>query len=194
MITPNQEYRLGRKSLIVSSMKNVFIAIVIFIVALFLSAASKIFISTGNTLVNGFAQADSVNVLDITPFVFIGISMIFVLSFLIFVVGLLISWLSYQNFTFNFQEFDIKLKKGILNIEQTSIPYRQAQDVDVDRGIWYRFFGVSRLVITTAGHDESGGHEETEIVFDPVDKDIADEMQSMLQARIGVQVVEEEKS
>lgn len=192
MIIPNKEYRLGTRSFMVSSLRNVFAAIVMFLVAIFLSAMSGIFISTGNSLFESYSPSTGGNIIDITPYVFMAISLIFFLSFLIFIVGLIISWLSYENFTFNFKEFEIRLKKGIINKEEVSIPYHQAANVHVDRNLLYQLFGVSRLVINTDGVDDSGSGEE-EATFDPIDKRLAEQMQALLQSRIGVQIVEQKK-
>ncbi|MEI8338088.1 MAG: PH domain-containing protein [bacterium] len=191
MISPNHEYHLGIKSFIVSSLRNVFAAIVMFFVGIFLSIVSSFFIQTINMLING-QESNSGSTFDSTNLVFLGISLIFLLSFLIFVVGLIIGWLSYINFTFNLKDYEIKLKKGILNKEEISIPYHQAVDVHVDRDILYRLFGVSRLVINTAGEDDTGSGAE-EATFDPIDREIAEEMQKMLQSRIGVLITEEKK-
>ncbi|MFA6463966.1 MAG: PH domain-containing protein [Candidatus Paceibacterota bacterium] len=191
MLTINREYHLGIKSFIVSSLRNVFGAIVMFFVALFLSIVSGFFIQIINTLING-QETSGGSTFNSAPLVFLGISLIFLLSFTIFIVGLIISWLSYINFTFNLKDLEIKLKKGILNKEEISIPYHQATDVHVDRDIMYRLFGVSRLVINTAGEDDTGTGRE-EATFDPIDKEIAEQLQIMLQPRIGVLITEERK-
>ncbi|MEI6478981.1 MAG: PH domain-containing protein [bacterium] len=191
MIIQNQEHHLGIRSFFVSSYKNTFVAVMIFIIAIFLSAASSFFISYGNTLVNKYQQSNGGNAIDISPFVFMGLSIIFVLSFVAFVIGVFVSWLNYMDFTFTFKEFEIRVKRGILNIEEISIPYHQASNIRIDRDIMYRLFGVSRLVISTAGHEDPG--EEEEATFDPIDKDLAEEMQAMLQSRTGIQIVQERK-
>ena len=189
MITPNKEYRLGAKSFMVSSLKNVFAAIVIFFVAVFLSAMSGVFITTGNNLFSNYSQLNGGNIIDIGPYVFMALSLVFFLSFVVFVVGLIISWLSYENFTFSFKEFELKIKRGILNKTEISIPYHQAADVHVDRNLLYQLFGVSSLIIDTDGI--SGSKNDGQVIFDPIDKEVAEQMQSLLQSRVGVQIIEE---
>ncbi len=193
MIIPNFEHHLGIKSLIISCFRSTFPGVVLFFIAIFLSAVSGPFIITLNGLINNYEQSNGGSNFDCTPIVFGVISFIFILSFLTFIINLIISWLRYENFTFNFREFEIKLKRGILNIEEISIPYHQASNVHVDRDILYRLFGVSRLVINTTGHEDSGNTWEEEATFDPIDKGLAEEMQSMLQSRVGVQIVQQKK-
>lgn len=59
--------------------------------------------------------------------------------------------------------------------------------------MYYRNYTISRLVIITAGEDDNKGAmgESTDSVFDPIDADIAEEIRSLLQKKIGVQIVED---
>ena len=85
------------------------------------------------------------------------------------------------------------MRHGILNRRENSIPYRQIQDVDTEQGILYRLFGLSRLVIITAGHEEGGEKGDAEVWLEPINTNIAEEIQEQLEREIGVQVVEGEK-
>lgn len=68
------------------------------------------------------------------------------------------------------------------------------QDINIDRPLVYRILGVSRVVIDSAGHEEFGeSRSETDIVLEPIDEKLAREIRDMLQRRIGVQIVEDEK-
>jgi uncharacterized membrane protein YdbT with pleckstrin-like domain len=114
-----------------------------------------------------------------------------------FLLTLLTSWLIYVNYTFCLDEDALKIKRGIFAREEIAIPYRQIQDVDVEQDFSYRAFGVSRLVILTAGHeDEKGqGGDEAEGVLPTIDSVLAERLQSQLLLRANVQtVVEEPKS
>jgi uncharacterized membrane protein YdbT with pleckstrin-like domain len=116
-----------------------------------------------------------------------------IVALLACIVGLIIAKLQYSNYTFTFEEFDLKLKRGIVSTTTVSIPYRQMQDVDVERNILHQMTGTSRVVIDSAGHEEKDEHNETDIILDPIDKETADEIRLMLQRKIGVQVVEGER-
>jgi uncharacterized membrane protein YdbT with pleckstrin-like domain len=84
----------------------------------------------------------------------------------------------------------MKMRRGVTNQRVISIPYRQIQAVNVVRSLAYRFFGVSKLVMITAGHDDPGTNEEADTVLDPIDKDTAEEIRVFLERKIGVQVIE----
>ena len=118
---------------------------------------------------------------------------LYALAAIFFVLGFILSWLIYINYTFKLEEFDLKLRRGILNIEEVSIPYRQVQDVNIDRSLFYRFLGVSKLIIDSAGHEEADEKNETHILLEPIDKHIAEAVRSILERRVGVQVVKDER-
>jgi uncharacterized membrane protein YdbT with pleckstrin-like domain len=66
------------------------------------------------------------------------------------------------------------------------------QNVDVTRPLVYRLFGISRLVVLSAGHEQAGEGDQTDTVFDPIDSEVAEEIRVLLGRRIGVQVIEHE--
>ena len=121
------------------------------------------------------------------------IPVLFFLAIIFGAIGIVINILQYNFSTFTLEEFGLRLKKGVLRIEEISIPYRQMQDVDVTRPIIYRLFGLSRLVVFSAGHEEPGEPDQTNTIFDPMDYEIAEEIRVLLGRRIGVQVIEGEK-
>ena len=117
-----------------------------------------------------------------------------IVTAVLFIIGMFVAWLDYRSYTFTLGEFDLVMKRGILSQRQTSLPYRQVQSVDIVRDISHRMFGTSRLVIITAGHEEPDAKADTDTVFDPMDKEIAEEIRQVLERKIGVQVVEGETS
>jgi len=117
----------------------------------------------------------------------------FFLAVIVGGIGIILGGLQYHFFIFTLEEFGIKLKQGILSFEEITIPYRQMQDVDVTRPLLYRFFGLSRLVLISAGHEEPGEPDKTNTIFDPMDSEIAEEIRTILDRRIGVQVIEHEQ-
>ena len=114
---------------------------------------------------------------------------VLVVAVILFIIGYTIARLQYRNYTFTLEEYDLKLKRGIFDIEEVSIPYRQIQSVDITKPFVYDLFGVCRLVLMTAGHEEADAKDESDTVFDPIDKDIAVEIRELLQKRIGVQII-----
>ena len=52
---------------------------------------------------------------------------------------------------------------------------------------------MKKVVIITAGHENSNESDKVEILLEPIDADTAEEIRAKLEREIGVQVVEGEK-
>ena len=109
------------------------------------------------------------------------------LFFVITVATLLASWIQYLAYEFSLDEHSIRIKSGILNVEVEAIPYRQIQNVDVERNIFYRLLGVSRLVILTAGTEDKEIGDESEGIIPAIDKHLAYKIQEQLLERANIE-------
>ena len=116
-----------------------------------------------------------------------------VIGLLVCLIGAIVARLEYSNYSYTFEEFDLRMKRGILFRHIDSLPYRQIQDVNIDRSIVHQMFGMSKVTILTAGHEEKGEKGETQVVLEPVDRDAAEEIRQILERKIGVQVVKTEQ-
>ncbi len=116
--------------------------------------------------------------------------------FIVFaLLAFLVSWLIYKNYQFSLDEDALKIKRGVLEKEEISIPYRQIQDVDIDRSLAFQMVGLSRIIILTAGHeDEKPSTEsgESEGVLPALDKDLAEWLREELLKRANVQKIRTE--
>jgi len=108
------------------------------------------------------------------------------------VIAFLIAWLSYKNYTFALEVDALRVARGIFGKEEITIPYRQIQDVDIERPLFFRLFGVSRLVILTAGREAQEKTDESEGILPAIDKDLAEYLRGALTKRADVEEVEEE--
>lgn len=118
----------------------------------------------------------------------------FILFVLFFLLAFFISWLYYANYKFALGDNSLKIKRGVFDQEEVAIPYRQIQDVDLERPLTFRFMGVSRIAILTAGHEDrprSSGepdeHGQSEGYLPILDKDLAEWLQAELLKRANVQ-------
>ena len=114
---------------------------------------------------------------------------VFLLSLLIIAVSLAFAWLTYINYTFSMAEDSFKIKRGILNKTENAIPYRQIQNVDIERGLMFQLLGLSRLIILTAGHEDESpkGSDEAEGIIPAIDQKLASWLQTELLKRADVQ-------
>ncbi|HEU0080978.1 MAG TPA: PH domain-containing protein [Candidatus Paceibacterota bacterium] len=83
-----------------------------------------------------------------------------------------------------------KLRQGVLRRHEVAIPYRQIQNVDIERTLYQQILGVSKLVVETAGEDdESTPVREGGAVLQDIDKDLAATLQEELIRRADIQRV-----
>lgn len=186
MIEKNEEQHLGHKAFIFFLWRYCNKSIVIFIAAAIIAFGRMPIIS----LVTGKKTFDGASALEIYSYDFV--LLIFTLAFILFIIGYVSAYFEYKNYSFTLEEYSLKVRKGIMSKEEISVPYRQIQDVNIERSFIYQIFGVSRLVFITAGREEPDIHEETEAVLDPLEKNVAEEVREELLRHIGVQKVENE--
>lgn len=192
MIPIDRPQHLGRKTLALMILQGSVpgVAMLIFVIVLSFFKTDLNLISTSEVVTLGqiFPIIGS-NLQNISTLL---VPFIFFLAVLFMCLGIVINILRYQFFVFTLEEFGLRLRKGVLRVEEISIPYRQMQNVDVTRPLVYRIFGISRLVVLSAGHEQAGEGDQTDTVFDPIDKEVADIIRELLGRRIGVQVIEHE--
>jgi uncharacterized membrane protein YdbT with pleckstrin-like domain len=191
MIISGQKHHLGNKALFFMLLQNlspaIFLLVLVFIILISWNSLSLGLENSNNTLTQ-YPFLISYSVLSYIPS---AILIIVLLAIVLFGVGALMALLQYRFFTFTLEEFDLRLRKGIFNIQEITIPYRQIQNVDIVRSFLYRIFGISKLVIMSAGHDEDlTDNAVTSTVFNPIDKELAEEVRIPLERHIGIQVIE----
>lgn len=132
---------------------------------------------------------------DLAAYAMIGAEISAVLFVLMFGLVFLISWLVYKNYKFALGEDSLRIKRGILEKEEVAIPYRQIQDVDIERDLSFQMMGLSRIMILTAGHEDIGkpGEDDSEGILPALDKDLAEWLQRELLQRANIQKVAEER-
>ena len=194
MITLGQEQRLGRKSFFLLASKRTTFGLGVFVLALIIAILRPLILSgTASGLASAGGTFTRASVVTMSASVSYAIGALFVFSLIVIALGFLISWLEYRNYAFRFEEFDMIMRRGILRTEEVSIPYRQMQDINIQRSLAYRMMGLSRLIIDSAGHEEKDEHNETDVILEPLNKETAEEIRSFLERKIGVQIVVDQK-
>lgn len=168
MITPEKDYTLGKIAFILFALEEMKWVLVL--------VAFTILVSIFRDATGAGPLVLATHVLDI-------------LAWLALILGVLWSVWKFKNTTFSLQEFDLKMRSGIIEKREISIPYRQIQSVDIVRGLTHQMMGLSKLVMLTAGHEEAGEKGLTEVVLEPIHKDFAEDVRNALQEKIGVQIV-----
>lgn len=188
MIPLNQEQWLGEKAYVLMASRKMMPGVIMLLIFAILLSLKNIIV---NLVYSGFSAGGNGGSSMAASISSVGTTVIvalLIISLLVLIAGIIIARLEYKNLTYTFEEFDLRMKKGILHRTENSIPYRQIQDVDIDRSLTLQFMGLSKLTIITAGHEESTEHEKVEVVIEPIQKEVAEDIRVMLERKIGVQV------
>lgn len=180
---PQEVYHtLGVKTLWIFILQRIHAAAILFVLTIVLFALEK----------QPFLKSTNPP-FDFTPYVQKGALIGLGLFIIVTAITLLIAWLIYLNYKFALGENSLKIKRGILNKEEVSVPYRQIQDIDIKRDLAFQLFGLSRIVILTAGHEDrdDASNDESEGILPALDSKLAEWLQAQLQDRTNVQKVTE---
>jgi len=114
---------------------------------------------------------------------------ILIISILLIVIGVIVSWLGYINCEFVLGENAISIRRGILNKKEISIPYRQIQNIDIEQSFNQKMLGICKLVILTAGNDYNNKIGESEGKFDVIELRVANKIKEYILEKANLQVV-----
>lgn len=82
---------------------------------------------------------------SIYPFMFFMIIGICAVPYLVWIE------LRYKNYTYYVSDTELTIRRGVLRIERSAIPFEKVQNVNVSRTILERILGIATLKIETAG-------------------------------------------
>ena len=118
---------------------------------------------------------------------------VFLLSFLLFAGAFISTRFMYAYNRFLLDDDALRIRRGMISQEEFAIPYRQIQTVDIERSYSQQIFGLSRVVILTAGQGfgRQGDGGESNEIFSAMDTEIASWLQAELLKRANVQKVTE---
>jgi membrane protein YdbS with pleckstrin-like domain len=106
-------------------------------------------------------------------------------------IVIIYTWLEYITFTYKLSVNGLEIGQGILHREESSLPFRQIQNIEVKRSLLFRFIGLSRLLIFTAGNDDPNTPPiEGEVTIPILEKHVAAELRHMLLERAHTQRVQ----
>ena len=130
MIPIGRPQHLGRKTMILMLIQGL-IPCVLFLFVVIALSFIKNRISFGDSssldILYQFIPAVDPNVSVLSNII---IPVLFFLAIILGGIGVLVNYLRYVCFKFTLEEFGLRMRKGVLRVEEISIPYRQMQNVD----------------------------------------------------------------
>ncbi len=79
------------------------------------------------------------------PFMFFMLVGIFLIPYLVWIE------LRYRNYTYYIADTEMIIRRGVLHIDRTAIPFEKVQNVNVSRSLLERLIGLATIKIETAG-------------------------------------------
>jgi len=179
-------HKLGIKTLIFYLVARSIPALFFFAFALFLPTITKFVLTYAglNIQPSFYPTIAQYGELAMAVLVFCGL--------LVLVFGVISSLIKYYSTSYALEEFDLKMRHGIISRNEVSIPYEHIEDVNVDQGILFRLIGLGRLVVLSAanaGHDEAS----TDELFGVIDYGLAVQLREELLKRSSIREVREIK-
>lgn len=105
-----------------------------------------------------------------------------VLLILGFIFSLVIAYLNYYFYRYEINDKEFKKEHGIIFKRYVTIPISRIQNIDIQRPLLARLFGLSDLQIQTAGY--SASRYNTEGRLPALDKAVAKELQAEIATKI----------
>ncbi|MDP2598217.1 MAG: PH domain-containing protein [Candidatus Liptonbacteria bacterium] len=174
VVTDNYQY-LGRKTLWLFILNRSRAALILLIISggmFFLSNAEipEQYNTIGSLVVNWHEVAS------------LGVLISFFAFVIVFCIAMLVGWLVYIHYKFSVGEHFLRIKRGVLNKQEVAIPFRQIQDVTIVRDLAYQAWGLSKLLVQTAGHPAGDTHD-AEGILPAIDRKLAEHLQAELLRR-----------
>jgi uncharacterized membrane protein YdbT with pleckstrin-like domain len=73
-------------------------------------------------------------------------------------VAFILAVIQYYSYRYTLGEHEMHIKRGILNTDEITIPYRHIIDIEIERPLIYQILGASILTIYSRADTNSGDH------------------------------------
>ena len=102
------------------------------------------------------------NFLNLKQFTSIGSWIIFIVGIIFCIGAFVTAFIKYKSVEFMFNDFAFSIRKGFFSKSEISIPYRQIQYINHSQSFNDKILGVMKIVVETAGDDDSSGGKNNE--------------------------------
>lgn len=93
----------------------------------------------------------------------VSVHLIWVLAVFIWAVSIAAPFVRYERYRYRFTEEEIDVKEGFLFMERNIVPIERLHKIAMESGPVDRIFGLSKVIVTTAGGDVVLRFLETEM-------------------------------
>lgn len=151
--------------------KNILAGIFLLIISIAVASFKTIIIKGLIYIVPSQAASELTNILIIG---------LFIITFFILVINIVLSWLKYKSCYFIVGENTFTVKTGLFNKIENSIPYQQIQNMNIEQSFSYRMMGICELHILTAGNDNNDKEGEAGVNLKVIDMNVAKKLREVV--------------
>ena len=127
------------------------------------------------------------NLLNFKQIIDVGSWIIFIVGIIFCVGAFITAFIKYKSVEFMFNDFAFSIRRGFFSKSEISIPYRQIQYINHSQSFNDKILGVMKIVVETAGDDDSGdGKNNEEGVLPILDAKIALSLEKELLKRSNI--------
>jgi uncharacterized membrane protein YdbT with pleckstrin-like domain len=186
MFTEGVYYRLGSKTLVFSLLRFIPLVVIGILALIFLSYAPQ-----GVARILGTENSSSILplIVTITEYITLYGSIAFTALCTLLIGSTCVEHATHE---FMLDRYALRIRSGFLSRHEITIPYDQIQNVNMNESILGRMFGISELIVLTAGNEDDG--EESSGTFSSIDRTLAVSLQDELLKRSSVQEVRQAES
>ena len=169
------EQKLGVKVFYYYLSKRISVGLIVLIISI-------VFYSSESTLISKIIAVVPKN-LATEAIGYCGIGL-FLISALTILGAFIMSWINYIDCTFVLGENAFSIRRGLFSKKEVSIPYRQIQNINIERSFYFKTMGVSKLIVLTAGNDNNDTDGGSEGIFQVIDSAVAEKLKEDLLEKI----------
>lgn len=174
--------RLGIRTFILYIIKGFLPGLILFIFSLIILAAK-------NAILGNITGTINFQNLNISGIVVAAAGFLALIALPVIGFGILINIVRYFSLKYFLDADVLRVHKGIIGVDEISIPYSKIEDVNLDQSVLGRIFGIGEIYVITGGREEKGEPGETEAIFHMIDISKARYLQTELMSRGSVQKV-----
>ncbi len=174
-------HRLGIRTLIVYIIRGLLPGVLLILISFFILMLKNFMIGHNDIIVVPESLGNNISMVA---------GVLTLVAFPVMALGEIIYLWKYFSLKYKFEEDVFKFHKGIVSVDENTIPYLKIENVDFDQSVLGRIIGIAHICILTAGEEEKDKSDaDTGAVIKMIDVEKARYIQKELLARGSIQKV-----
>ena len=157
-------YELGRRVYWLFILQRSAPPLILLILSLFLYAVKGMLSGLFNPdIYGGIYSVQSAPLGQIGPLLNIIVGIIAIIAVIAEIIGVVIAQLQYKASKIMLDDYSLKITRGIISREESELPYRRIESVELKQSAIDRMLNIGRLIIEMTGNIESDSVDKTRV-------------------------------